>query len=173
MTKKVVIALCFWMIAFAGVAQDHMPYRASTYTDEGMGTGFLETESFYGGRAAAGFGSDEFNVGVKPGDRVFAEPLAGCGCGCEFDYESITADPSGYYNPNESSKQFTYGGGVFGRAYVLPFLFLAAQPEYNWTNISLKDETYGGTYKSNVSATSLLLGIGYGHRVVGQSGIFY
>ncbi len=89
-----------------------------------------------------------------------------------FDYQSISADPTGYYNPNLSSKQFTYGGGVFGRAYVLPFLFLTAQPEYNWTSIKANDETYGGTYKTNVSAPSLLLGLGYGRRVVGQNGFF-
>lgn len=172
MTRKIVIALCFWMIAFAGVAQDHMPYRASTYTDEGMGTGFLKQNLFMGGGLQLGFGSDEFNIGVNPEIGYSLNRWLDVGAVVNFDYESITADPTGYYNPNESSKQFTYGGGLFGRAYVLPFLFLTAQPEYNWTSITLKDETYGGTYKSNVSAASLLLGIGYGRRVVGQSGFF-
>ena len=84
----------------------------------------------------------------------------------------MTADPSGYYNPNTSSKEFIYGGGVFARAWFLPFLFATVQPEYNWTSITQKDETYGGTYKLNATAPSVLGGIGYGSRNVGQ-GTFY
>ena len=63
-------------------------------------------------------------------------------------------------------------GGVFGRAYVLPFLFLTAQPEFNWTSTTA---TPGGTsdkYHQSVNAPSLLLGIGYGRRVVGDKGFY-
>ncbi len=49
MTKKVVIALSFWMIALASMAQDHMPNRVYTYSDEGTGTGFLKENLFLGG----------------------------------------------------------------------------------------------------------------------------
>jgi len=55
---------------------------------------------------------------------------------------------------------------------VLPFLFLTAQPEFNWTSITEKDMTNEVTYKLNANAPSLLLGIGYGRRVVGESGFY-
>jgi len=172
MTKKVVIALCFWMIAFAGVAQDHMPYRASTYTDEGAGTGFLKENLFMGGGLQLGFGSDEFNIGVNPEIGYSLNRWLDVGAVVNFNYSSIRADPNYVFNPDISSKQFTYGGGVFGRAYVLPFLFLTAQPEFNWTSIREKDENSGATANFNANAPSLLLGVGYGRRVVGESGFY-
>ncbi|HEV9034958.1 MAG TPA: hypothetical protein VGQ51_00005, partial [Puia sp.] len=87
-----------------------------------------------------------------------------------FTYNSISADPA--YNQNISSKEFVYGGGVFARAWFLPFLFVTVQPENNWTSITLKDETYGGTLRQNATAASVLAGIGYGGRGIGQ-GTFY
>src|ERR1700744_4217603 len=157
MIKKVVIAFCSWMIVMAAHGQDRMPQRVNTYVDDD-GTGFNVNRLFLGGSLQLGLGSYNFDIGVNPEIGYSLNRWLDVGAVVNFDYQSISADPTGYYNPNESSKQFTYGGGVFGRAYVLPFLFLTAQPEYNWTSITAKDETYGGTYKSNVSAPSLLLG---------------
>jgi hypothetical protein len=172
MTKKGFFTLCFWVIALAAAAQDHMPSRTYTYTDEGPGNGFLKENLFLGGGLDLGFGSHEFNVGVNPEIGYSLNRWLDAGVVVNFSYQSISADPSGYYNPNVSSKQFTYGAGVFGRAFVLPFLFLTAQPEYNWTSITQKDESYGATYKLNVSAPSLLLGIGYGQRIVGENNFY-
>ena len=82
-----------------------------------------------------------------------------------FTYNSVTPDPYGIYNPDLSEKEFIYGGGLFARAYVLPFLFLTAQPEFNWTHDRQVYEASGGaTYVYDENAPSLLLGIGYGRR---------
>jgi hypothetical protein len=172
MIRNLAIALCLWAISLAGRAQEHMPNRTYTYSDEGPGTGFLKQNLFLGGSLGLGFGSYNFDVGVNPEIGFSLNRWLDVGAVVNFNYSSIRADASLVYNDNTSSKQFTYGGGVFGRAYVLPFLFLTAQPEFNWTNITQKDMTYGASYKYNANAPSLLLGIGYGRRVVGESSFY-
>jgi hypothetical protein len=173
MIRKVVIAVCLALTGMVSFAQDHMPSRMNTYTDEGEGTGFLKQNLFIGGSLGLGFGTDQFNIGVNPEIGYSLNRWLDAGVVVNFNYNSISADPTGYYNPDVSQKQFIYGGGVFGRAFVLPFLFLTAQPEFNWTHISQKYEASGGvTQTANVNAPSLLLGIGYGRRMIGQ-GTFY
>jgi hypothetical protein len=172
MTRKVVIALCFWMVSLAGMAQDHMPKRTYTYSDEAPATGFSKQSIFLGGSLGLGFGSYNFDVGVNPEIGVTLNRWLDVGAVVNFNYSSVRADPNFIYNPDVSSKQFTYGGGVFGRAYVLPFLFLTAQPEFNWTSITEKDETSGASATFNANAPSLLLGVGYGRRVVGENGFY-
>ena len=172
MTKKVVFALFLWMIALSSYAQDRMPGRVNTYTDEGDGTGFRKENLFIGGSLGLGFGSYNFNVGVNPEIGYSLNRWLDVGAVVNFSYSSERADPNYYYNPNVSSKQFVYGGGVFGRAYVLPFLFLTAQPEFNWTNVTQTDESSAVKYSYNANAPSLLLGLGYGRRVVGESGFY-
>jgi hypothetical protein len=172
MAKKVVLALCFWMTVRAGLAQDHMPYRTNTYTDEGDGTGFRKENIFLGGSLNLGVGSYNFGVGVNPEIGYSLNRWLDVGAVVNFTYNSVKADPTGYYNDDIGEKQFVYGGGVFGRAYVLPFLFLTAQPEFNWTSTTATDGVSGQQAHQNVSAPSLLLGIGYGRRVVGESGFY-
>ena len=172
MIRKVVIAVCLVLTGMVSFSQDHMPSRMNTYTDEGEGTGFLKQNLFIGGSLGLGFGTDQFNIGVNPEIGYSLNRWLDAGVVVNFNYNSISADPTGYYNPDVSQKEFVYGGGVFGRAYVLPFLFLTAQPEFNWTSITQKDETSGYSASYNANAPSLLLGIGYGRRVVGQSGFY-
>jgi hypothetical protein len=160
------------MVALAGMAQEHMPNRTYTYSDEGPSTGFSKENLFLGGSLGLGFGSYNFDIGVNPEIGYTLNRWLDVGAVVNFNYSSIKADPSGFYNPDIGSKQYTYGGGVFGRAYVLPFLFLTAQPEFNWTSVTQNDQYAGVNYKYNANAPSLLLGIGYGRRVVGQSGFY-
>ncbi|HEY4061585.1 MAG TPA: hypothetical protein VGM30_06780 [Puia sp.] len=170
MIRKVVLAVFFGLSGLAGFAQQRMPNQVNTYSDEGSGTGFQKENLFLGGSLGLGFGSYDFNVGVNPEIGFSLNKWLDAGVVVNFNYNSIRADP--YYNGNVRSREFIYGGGVFGRAYVLPFLFLTAQPEFNWLSVNQKDMNSGfsGTYSAN--APSLLLGIGYGQRIVGQ-GTFY
>jgi hypothetical protein len=175
MIKKVVFAFCFWVIASGVHAQDRMPQRYNTYTDDD-GSGFRINHLFVGGGLQLGFGSYNFDVGVNPEVGYSLNRWLDVGAVVNFTYSSVKADPTYYYNPDIGQKEFIYGGGIFGRAYVLPFLFLTAQPEFNWTSITETDEGTGSTVapKStySVNAPSLLLGLGYGRRVVGENGFF-
>jgi len=161
------------MAAVAGFAQDHTPARVNTYTDEGNGTGFRKENLFVGGGLGLGIGADQFSIGVSPEVGYSLNRWLDAGVVVNFNYNSVSPDPQGIYNPDLSEKEFIYGGGLFARAWVLPFLFLTAQPEFNWTHDTQKYEASGGaTYVYNVNAPSLLVGIGYGRRMIG-SGTFY
>ena len=82
------------------------------------------------------------------------------------------ADPSLYYNDNVRQRYFTYGVGAFARVYPIRFLFFQVEPEYNWTNYSYKYFNPIQTGSSNINAASMLLGIGYGQRIVGRSNFY-
>lgn len=172
MIKKVVFALFYWMIVLSAYSQDRMPGRVNTYTDEGTGTGFRKENLFIGGGLGLGFGSYNFDIGVNPEIGYSLNRWLDVGAVVNFTYSSESADPSGYYNPDVATKQFVYGGGVFGRAYVLPFLFLTAQPEVNWTSVTETAEPSGPKLTYSANAPSLLLGLGYGRRIVGESGFY-
>lgn len=170
--KFLVIAACVTMAATAAVAQERMPNRVNTYTDEGNGNGFLKQNLFIGGGLDLGFAADQFNVGVNPEIGYSLNRWLDAGLVINFNYVSVSADPTGYYNPDLSEKEFIYGGGAFARVFFLPFLFVAVQPEFNWTHDTQKYEAYSTTYTLNESAPSLLLGMGYARRQVGE-GTFY
>jgi hypothetical protein len=169
MIRKVVIVVCLGMIGLGSYAQNRMPNRVNTYSDEEPGTGFLKQNLFIGGSLGLGFANDQFSVGVNPEIGYSLNKWLDAGVVLNFNYNSITADPQGFYNPDLGEKEFIYGGGLFARAWVLPFLFLTAQPEFNWTNDKLTPGGSPVSYTANVNAPSLLLGIGYGRRFVGQS----
>jgi hypothetical protein len=171
MIKKVVVLGCLFIASIGAFAQERMPQRVNTYSDEGTGTGFKKENLFLGGSLALGIGSYNFNVGASPEIGYSLNNWLDAGLVVNFNYNSERADQ--YYNGNVRTRTFNYGAGLFGRAYVLPFLFLTAQPEYNWISANQKYMgPGGGTASYNTSATSVLLGAGYGQRVVGQ-GSFY
>jgi hypothetical protein len=170
--KFIVLTVCSMMTAIAGFAQYRTPERVNTYTDEGTGTGFRKENLFVGGTLGLGFAADQFSVGVNPEVGYSLNKWLDAGVVVNFTYNSVSPDPSGTYNPDLSEKEFIYGGGLFARAYVLPFLFLTAQPEFNWTHDRQVYEASNQTYTFNENAPSLLLGLGYGRRMIGQGTFF-
>ncbi|MDO6435080.1 hypothetical protein Q4E93_30980 [Flavitalea sp. BT771] len=170
MIKKIVFAGILWIAGLGVFAQERNPQRVYTYSDEGANGGFSKNNLFLGGSLALGFGSYNFNVGASPEIGYSLNNWLDAGVVLNFNYNSIRADP--YYTGNVRYHTFNYGGGVFARGYVLPFLFLTVQPEYNLVNVNAKYVPTGETTSYNANATSTLVGIGYGQRVVGQ-GSFY
>lgn len=170
--KSVLLAFCLSTAAVVAVAQDQPPSRVNTYTDEGSGKGFLKQNLFIGGSLDLGFAADQFNVGINPEVGYSLTRWLDAGLVANFNYVSVSPDPTGYYNSDLSEKEFIYGGGVFARAFFVPFLFAAVQPEYNWTHDVQKYEAYATTYTFKENAASVLVGLGYTHREVGQ-GTYY
>lgn|GEM_PF-147133 len=170
MIKRIAFAGLLLTAALGGFAQERNPQRVYTYSDEGADGGFSKNNLFLGGSLALGFGSYSFNVGVSPEIGYSLNNWLDAGVVVNFNYNSIRADPN--YTGNIRYHTFNYGGGLFARGYPLPFLFLTAQPEYNWISVNAKEVTSGASATSNTNAPSLLLGAGYGQRVIGQ-GSFY
>lgn len=168
MIKKVVIAAFFLVVALQGSAQRHMPDRPNTYSDEAPPSGFSKQNLFLGGSLSVGFSGYDFNIGSSPEIGYSLSNWLDAGLVVNLNYSSERADPNFVYNPNIRSRAFNYGGGAFARLYPLPFLFFQVQPEYNWVNYNFKDMTSETTTTASTQASSLLLGIGYGQRVVGH-----
>lgn len=169
MIRKIVVTICLGML-FLGSRAQHMPNRTATYSDEeSRETGFRKENLFVGGGLGLGISSYVFNVGLFPEVGYSLNSWLDAGVVGNFNY---TSEKDIYYS-NIRYRTFSYGGGVFGRAYVLPFLFLTAQPEINWISQKIKDINSGQTQPAyNVNAGSVLVGLGYGQRSVGE-GSFY
>lgn len=171
--KKFVIACCCLVIFSANSWAQHRPPQINTYSDEGVdeGKGFKKDHLFIGGSLNLGFSGYVFNVGGAPEVGYSFNKWFDAGVLVNFNYTSERADPD--YNGNIRTRYYNYGVGAFGRFYPLPFLFLQAEPEYNWTNYTYKNfnNNTSGSLPSQ-QASSLLLGVGYGQRFVGHSSFY-
>ena len=118
---------------------------------------------FFGGGIVLGGGSGSFQLGLNPELVKSYNEYLDLGAVVNLYYASykttslVTGD-----NYKTNNTQFGLGG--FVRAWPLQQLFMQIQPEYNWTITNAKNYSQGTTGSSNVSAPSLLVGLGYGHR---------
>jgi hypothetical protein len=166
--KKVFLSLLILMSAMALHAQYMYDHNNSNDNDDENNGGFRKDHVFIGGALSLGFGSGSFNIGGTP--EVGYSVAQWLDAGVVFNINYFTQTYYDYYGPGQNFKvsNFNYGGGVFMRAYPIPFLFFQIQPEYNW--ISYNDDING---KSTYSAGSLIGAIGYGQRIVGQGSYFF
>jgi hypothetical protein len=171
--KKIAIACFLFVVSYGAMAQ-HRPPRVNTYTDEDAdeGRGFKLDHLFIGGTVNIGYNGYDFNVGGSPEIGYSFNKWFDAGALLNINYTSERADPSGYVNPDTRYRSFNYGAGAFARFYPLPFLFFQVEPEYNFVNYSATPMPNGPTSNIYTQAPSMLLGVGYGRRVIGQSGFY-
>lgn len=125
---------------------------------------FKKENIFLGTSLNLGIASRSFNVGLNPEIGYSVSNWLDAGVSFNINYFSQNASD---YSPYRF-RNFNYGGGPFLRVWPLNFLHLQIQPEFNWISSSQKDMTTNQTYKYNYNAGSLLLGIGYGTRIIGS-----
>jgi len=138
-----------------------------------VSNGFKKENVFIGGSISLGFSSGGFGVGANPEIGYSVAQWLDAGVALNINYNS-----QNYYDSYTGANlgkvsSFNYGGGVFARAYPLPFLFFQLQPELNWISYNQKDNSSNLHFKSTVSAASLIGGIGYSQRVVTQGSYFF
>jgi hypothetical protein len=134
--------------------------------NNGENKGFKKENVFLGGSISLGFSSGSFGIGANPEIGYSVAQWLDAGVALNVNYNS---QRDYYYDVKYSS--FNYGAGVFVRAYPLPFLFVQLQPEQNWISYNTKYSTL--IDKQTVNATSLIGGVGYSQRVVGQASTFF
>ncbi len=126
--------------------------------DSEIHKGFDATNLFTGGSVSFGLGFGSYNktflAGLNPHfGYTFAKWIDAA---FVVNFQYYTAKDI-YDNKYRST---TYGPGIFTRIYPVRFLFVQAQPEYNF--IRQKYIPVSGTsLKDNLRVTSLLLGAGY------------
>jgi hypothetical protein len=169
--KKLISAACLIVLVFQGMAQRRNPDRVNTYSDEeNGGNGFRKENLFIGGSVNLGFSNYSFNAGAAPEIGYSLNRFVDVGALVNINYASERADP--YYNDNIRTRSINYGVGAFGRFYPINFLFFQVEPEYNWTKYNFRNASSGETDQQSYQAASMLLGIGYGQRIVGRSNFY-
>lgn len=167
--KKIYIVALSLLISMSAVAQAQNSDRNSNDYGELKG-GFKQENIFVGGSLSLGFGSGQFTVGGSPEIGYSFNKWLDAGLGLNLIYTSIASNT--FYNPTDTKlRQLNYGGGPFIRIYPVSFLFLQGQFEENWTKVKVKQDMY--SYKQTVNASSLIAGIGYTQRMVGQGGYYF
>lgn len=155
MMKKGLITCLTLLLCVRLLAQD-----VNETTEKGK---FKRENIFLGTSLNLGFASRSFNLGLNPEIGYSVNNWLDCGVALNVNYFSQSAsdyDPTRYRN-------FNYGGGTFLRIWPVSFLHFQIQPEYNWINSSQKSGSLpSNTYHFN--AGSLLLGVGYGTRIIGR-----
>src|SRR3954471_21344548 len=109
MIKRILFFGILMVAMLSAIAQERMPQRVYTYSDEGANGGFSKNNLFLGGSLALGFASYSFNVGVSPEIGYSLNSWLDAGVVVNFNYNSIRADP--YYTGNIRYHTINYGAG--------------------------------------------------------------
>lgn len=132
---------------------------------------FRRDNIFLGGSIGLGLGNGGFSAGANPEIGYSVSKWLDAGISTNFNYYSYRAE----YNAGIRQRSFNYGGGIFARLFLFGGFFLQVLPEYNWVNTNFKSLSPGGIgeeYHLKNEAPSLLLGAGYGSRMIGNSNFF-
>jgi hypothetical protein len=162
--KRIFLAVIFLALGQAVFAQEEEPRQ------EEPQKGFNPRNVIVGGALGVAFGDYTFvNVSPMIGYRFSSMFAAGVNVNAQYS----SGKTYGYNNTVIARNNYTmFGGGIWGRFYPLPMLFIHAQPEYN--AISAKITEYDPDrreYKDRYGAPSLLLGGGYSQPVGGNSAV--
>lgn len=168
--KKLILILFTLVLANGLYAQGIPPSYESGGSSTGE-SGFDANRVFIGGNLNLGFGSGYTNLGANPEvGYSFSEWID---AGLAFNISYLT-QKSYYSNGAEASRYrtFNYGAGLFTRLYPIKNFFIQLQPEYNWMNITEKATASNVERKFSATAPSLLAGVGYSQRVIGQNAFY-
>ena len=158
MRNRWMLTCCIILMSISVMAQDN-----SSDTDSEKGK-FKKEHLFFGTGLNLSLGNRYFNVGVNPELGYSITKWLDAGVALNINYFSQNASDFS----NTRFRNFNYGAGTFLRIWPVNFLHLQVQPEYNWISSSQKNVISGATAKYNYHAGSLLVGIGYGSRIVGS-----
>jgi len=127
-----------------------------------QGSKFDRRRVFIGSGINLGF-FNGFVLGLNPEAGYTVGKILDVGVATNFSY--ITQN---YINSPATDRLFTYGGGPFLRIWPANMFFISGQLEYN--QISFSSKNNGVVFNQvRYSAPSLLVGGGYGSRMIGQS----
>ncbi len=157
MKKPFLMITCLALMGFSSLKAQQND------TGGDMPKGFKKENMFFGSGLNLSLGNRYFNVGINPELGYSVNKWLDAGVALNFNYFSQNASDFS----NIRFRNFNYGAGTFLRIWPVNFLHLQIQPEYNWISSSQKNVFSGATAKYNYNAGSLLVGVGYGNRVIG------
>jgi hypothetical protein len=158
---KSILAILFVMISTNSFGQDEQT------TDEKRG--FDVERMFAGGSLNIGLGGGSFNLGANPQIGYSLNNWLDAGLTTNVIYYSQRYNIQGF---DVRQRSWNYGGGPFIKVFPISMIHLQAQYEYNWISGNVENLANGVKEKFNVSAPSVLIGAGYGRRIVGETSFF-
>ena len=170
--KKIAIIVITLFLSKGLLAQGIPPTYESD-NPSASGSGFQTNNIFIGGNLNLGFGSGYTNIGANPEIGYSFSQWIDAGVVFNIGYNSVK-----YYDAGTGIEQyrlntFNYGGGLFARLYPINNFFVQVQPEYNWSSTTAKyPNNSGPNQKYTASAASLLAGVGYSQRIIGQNAFY-
>ena len=123
-----------------------------------------------GGGWVLGGGTGSFQIGLNPELVKSYNDYIDLGLISNIYYSSYRT-PSSIDGSIVKEHKSQFGLGGFARIWPVNEFFLQIQPEYNWTWAKSTDIVDNISNKVQVSATSVLAGIGYGRRT--ENGFSY
>jgi hypothetical protein len=170
--KKLLFAVSFLTLTAVSFAQDEEQKRQDEEEDKSS-RGFQIEKMFAGGSLNLGIGGGSFNIGANPQVGYSVANWLDVGVTTNIIYYSQRYDVL-YNNAAYGFRERTvnYGGGPFIRICPISMVHLQAQYEFNWITGNVEDVSTGTKTKIHHTAPSVLIGAGYGRRIVGQSWFF-
>lgn len=150
--KKLIVLACLLATSVYVMAQ----------REEEEKGGWKPDHLFIGSGLNLGF-SNGFIIGLNPEIGYSINRFIDAGIATNLTYVTQRSQVA-----NTSGRYLALGAGPFVRIWPARMIFIGGQFEYN--AITYKEVTNGATvYKEKANAGSLLVGLGYGTRVIGQS----
>jgi hypothetical protein len=147
--KFLILAACSFLIITGCFAQDETEKQK----------GYDPTNWFTGGSISLGYGGGSsystFNIGLHPHFGYTLAKWIDIGTVANFEYQS----QKDYYN--NKYRTTIYGLGAFTRIFPVHFLFIQAEPEYNFIAQKTIPYNSGTTLRETLHAPSFLVGGGY------------
>lgn len=152
LSMKKLILICCLISSLTGFAQ----------REEEEKGGWKPDHLFIGSGLNLGF-SNGFIIGLNPEIGYSINRFIDAGIATNLTYVTQRSQIA-----NTSGRYLALGAGPFVRIWPARMIFVGGQFEYN--AITYKEVTNGAlVYKEKANAGSLLVGLGYGTRVIGQS----
>jgi hypothetical protein len=138
------------------------PFSLLAQENEEEKGGWKNNHLFVGTGLNLGF-SNGFIIGLNPEIGYSINKVIDAGVATNLTYITQRSQFA-----NSSVRYLAVGGGPFVRIWPVRMIFLGSQYEYN--SISVSEKNNGViTNKATAKANSVLVGLGYGSRIVGQS----
>ncbi|MGQ0740076.1 MAG: hypothetical protein ACT4OJ_13585 [Bacteroidota bacterium] len=154
--KKIILSL---LLLTTSVSILHAQDKQKDKKEKG---GWKPDHLFIGSGINLGF-SNGFIIGLNPEVGYSINKVLDAGIATNLTYITQRDQFS-----NSTGRYLALGGGPVVRIWPVRMIFLGGQYEYNWITYSEKINGVVGD-KLKLNAGSLLVGLGYGNRVIGQS----
>ncbi len=143
----------------------HVNFLSAQNADTNLDKGKFKKENiFLGTGINLGIANKSFNVGLNP--EIGYSITKWLDAGITFNLNYYSQNP--YDFSTIKYQNLSYGAGSFLRIWPVSFFHIQVQPEFNWINSTQKNMANNNTLKYSYSAGSLLVGIGYGSRFIGN-----